>query len=156
MKTIIPWRRSHKDELRNRFDRVFDQFFQDPWGASGLMQAGSEPRRDLLFAPPVEISENDKTITVRAELPGVDPEQVNVELMENVLVISGQKEEKREQKDGESTFSEFVFGSFRREIALPADVDPDSVKATFQKGVLHVELQKSQVSRTRKINVESR
>ena len=73
---------------------------------------------------------------------GVDSEQVNVELHENVLTISGQKEEKREKKDGESTFSEFTFGGFRREIALPTDVDPDSVKATCEKGVLRVEMKK--------------
>ena len=153
MKHVVPWRRSQKDELRNRFDRVFDQFFTDPWSA--LTQAG-DGRRDLFFAPPVEISENEKEITVRAELPGVDPQNVNVELLESVLSITGQREDRREEKEGQSTFSEFVFGGFRREVALPTDVDPDSVKATFEKGILHVNMQKSQASRSRRINVESR
>ena len=144
MKTLIPWNRV--DPLAESWLPLSTFFFDH--GANGRADAG--------FAPAIELTENDAQIVVRAELPGVDAKEVELELVENFLVLSGKKEERREQKEGETTRTEFRFGSFRRELELPAQVDGDTVKATCEKGVLTVTLNKSAASKTRKISVEAR
>ena len=156
MRGLMQWQPGPKSQLRHRMDRWFDQFFADPWSRAWLPEARENGHGDWDFAPLVDVKETEANVVVRAELPGVDAKEVSVELVENVLVLSGSKNEQREEKEGESTFSEFRYGSFRREIVLPADVDPDSVQATCEKGILTVRLQKSKVSRSRKITVEAR
>jgi len=152
---LIPFRRAPSSELRTQFDRVLENFFTDPWGESWL-QANGSARGEATFAPMVDVRETDEAIVVRAELPGVDAKDVELELVDNVLSISGKKEERREENEGGTKFSEFRYGSFRREIALPSPVDPDSVKAHCEKGILSVELKKNEENRKRKINVEAR
>jgi HSP20 family protein len=87
----------------------------------------------------VEEFVEDKTLVVRAELPGIDPEKdVDISVVNGALVIRAEKEEKSEQKDKDSYRSEFHYGSFVREIALPAGVDESQVAATYRDGVLEV------------------
>ncbi len=156
MKSLIHWHRSPRSELRNRLDRMFEPFFGDPWSEGLMPIVFGNGARDLAFVPSVEVKETDSEIVVRAELPGVDAKDVEVELLDGLLVLSGKKEERREEKEGESTHSEFRCGSFRREVALPAEVETDAVKATCERGILTVEMKKSKASKARKINVESR
>jgi len=156
MKSLIPWQRAPKAELHHRLDRLFDQFLTDPWGRSWVSEFVGNGQGERAFLPSVEIKETETQVIVRAELPGVDAKDVQVELVDNVLALSGSRLQERSEKEDESTVSEFRFGSFRREIALPADVEPEKVKASCEKGILTVEMQKSRVSRTRRIAVEAR
>ncbi len=83
----------------------------------------------------------DGTLVVRAELPGVDPEKdVNVSVSNGVLHISAKREERKENKEkGKGNYrSEFRYGEFSRDLALPSDVDPDAVKAEYKDGILEV------------------
>jgi HSP20 family protein len=156
MKSLVPWKRRPGEDLRARFDRLFDQFFADPWGRGWVPEFFGGGRGETLLVPAVDVRETDSHVIVRAELPGVDAKEVELELLENTLHLSGRKEERREGKEGEAGFPEFRYGAFRREISLPAEVDSDAVKATFENGILTVELKKSKVSRARKISVEAR
>ena len=79
---------------------MFDRFFADPWNGSWLPEAFVR-RDDGTFAPSIELKETDDRVIVRAELPGVDPKDVDVELHDDVLVLSGKKEERHAEKDGE-------------------------------------------------------
>ena len=155
MPTLIPWR-SPRTELRDRLDTWFDQLFADPFGRSWLADAPANGHREVAFLPPVEVREADEQVLVRAELPGVDAKEVEVELNDGVLVLAGKKEDRQERKEGDHVFSEFRFGAFRREIHLPADVEPDSVRASCENGILTVEMQKAKSSRPLKIKVEGR
>lgn len=87
----------------------------------------------------VEEFVEDNTLVVRAELPGIDPEKdVDISVVNGALVIRAQKEEMSEKKDKDSYRSEFRYGSFVREIALPAGVDEAQIAATYRDGVLEV------------------
>jgi HSP20 family protein len=87
----------------------------------------------------VEEFVEDSTMVVRAELPGIDPEKdVDISVVNGALVVRAQKEEKSEQKEKDSYRSEFHYGSFVRQIALPSGVDEAQISATYRDGVLEV------------------
>jgi len=140
------------DALQREMHRLFDDFFRSPATFGGGTQwpfAAATPRIDM--------SESEQEYEVTAELPGLDEKDVELTLADNVLTISGQKKAEREEKDRNYYLSERSFGSFRRAIPLPTEVEEDRVEAQFKNGVLTVHLPKSPEarSRTRRIEVRS-
>lgn len=156
---LIPWRSKSEEErgrgvtlpgLRSEIDRVFDRFFRDPFGTSLAEAFGGWTgwlRTDL--------SESDDEVIVRAELPGVDAKDVEINVTGNTLTISGEKKEEREDKQRNYRYVERQFGSFRQSVRLPGYVDPDQVDATFKNGVLRVKIAKKADAKPRKIEVKS-
>jgi HSP20 family protein len=136
-------------DFRNEMNRVFEGFFSRPFQVPGWFDAG-EPGQWL---PTVDLSENDTQIHVRAELPGIDPEDVDVSVSEDRLVISGEKKSSAESAGSGWVHQESRFGSFSRAIPLPETVDPAKVSARYDQGVLTVELSKSPTSTSRKVPV---
>ena len=150
---LIPWRKnesrvpvkrwSEDDELfdrRSRMNRVFDDFFERPFSLVPFF-GDSSIWGD--FAPCVDVSETDKEITVSVELPGMQPEDINVTLDRNNLMISGEKHAEKEEKGERYYQLERSYGSFRRTIPLPTEVDQGRVDANFRRGVLKVKLPKT-------------
>ncbi len=91
--------------------------------------------------PPLEIQERDGHMVVRVELPGVRKEDVKVRVLDDALVIEGERRNEREVNRREGFYeSEFSYGRFSRRIQLPGRVDPGRVKAKFQNGVLEIEV----------------
>ena len=109
-----------------------------------------------LWAPQVEVFERGQNIVVRAELPGLNKDDVDVEVEDDALVIRGERHNDVEEEQEGYYRSERSYGSFYRAIPLPDGIDPNACNATFKDGVLEVTLQKptQQVSRARKINVK--
>jgi HSP20 family protein len=103
--------------------------------------------------PAIDLSESGGEIHVRAELPGIDPKDVDVSVSEDRLVISGEKKSTTEKTTDGWTHRESHYGSFNRAIPLPEAVDPAKVTARYDKGVLTVELTKSPTSTSRKVPV---
>jgi HSP20 family protein len=136
-------------EFRNEMNRLFEGFFSRPLPALPWFDT-IEPGQWL---PTVDMSENDRQIHVRAELPGIDPHDVDVSVSEDRLVISGMKKSTSESTGEGWTHRESRSGSFTRAIPLPESVDPAKVTARYDKGVLTVELEKSPASASRKIPV---
>lgn len=135
--------------LRNQINRVFDDF----WGESWL-----EPRREMgpaAFWPQVDVTETDKEIKVCAEIPGVDPKDIDVSVENGTLAIKGEKKYEREENEKGQYRMERSYGAFERTIALPAEVDESKAKAEFKKGVLKLTLPKrpGAASRRKKIAV---
>jgi len=116
-------------EMNRLFDDAFRSFNLGPFGSSSLMGW-----------PNIEVDETDNEVKVVAELPGLDQKDVNVELANGVLTISGEK--KSETEDKERLFSERYYGRFERRIPVD-EVDQDKVAASFKNGVLTVTLPKS-------------
>ncbi len=137
--------------LRHEMDRIFDDFFR---GFSAM-----EPFADRTgaFAPRLDVTETDKELKVRAELPGMDEKDVEVTLTPGTLTIRGEKKEEHEEKNGTYYRMERSFGSFSRSIPLPREVDQDKVSAAFKKGILTITLPKSgdTEERSRKIPVKT-
>jgi HSP20 family protein len=159
---LIPWhaKRSGGGEagdgreldVRREMARAFDRFLEDPYsGMRSMMGAGQGA-----FLPALDVTEDDKQVVVRAELPGVDPKNVDVTVSGNVLTLSGHKEESHEDKGRDYYRSERSFGSFRRRIDLPESVDPDRVSADYAEGVLSVRLEKKAGAAAKKIPVSAR
>jgi HSP20 family protein len=150
MRDLIPWRRGRDltvrggDEhpfftLHREMNRLFDDFGR----GFDLTPFGSDRWLDRVGGnwhwPNIELRETDWEIKVTAELPGLDEKDVNVELSNGVLSISGEK--KTESEDKDQRFSERYYGRFERRIPVE-DVDEDKVSATFKKGLLTVILPK--------------
>jgi HSP20 family protein len=157
--TLIPWKSKRHEEsgrmlpasgLRSEMDRLFDSFVHDAFGW------GDRPASAVaLWGPPLDVEETDKEVHVRAEIPGVTADDLQLSISGNALVISGEKKESQERREGDYVYQERHFGSFRREVPLPTAVDADDVKAEYKDGVLSVTLKKSQEALPKRIQVKS-
>lgn len=135
--------------LRTEIDRLFDDFGRP---ARNLFNFGASALGPI---PALEMTEKDKAYRVTVELPGLKEDEVEVSVADGVLTVSGEKREESERKDEGVLISERRYGSFRRQLSLPSDVDPKAIKADFDKGLLTVTLPKdaSAAERTRKIPI---
>ena len=155
---LIPWGNrkgaggdlSILSDLRTEMNRVFDSFFREPFGALSESFGFGEQ-----FAPTVDISETDKEITLHAELPGVDPKDLDITVVMDRVTISGEKKETIERAEHNYHHKEIRSGKFSRSVALPATVDTQQVTADYRNGVLTVRLQKSAESTARRISVNT-
>lgn len=105
------------------------------------------------YVPPVDVFEKDKSIVVRADLPGLKREDIHVSLHEGVLTIRGKREHQEQIKEEGFTYTERSMGTFARSIQLPADVDRDKVNASYVDGVLTIEAPKSEAALPRTVEV---
>jgi HSP20 family protein len=120
------------DGFTTDISRVFDAFF------GGRPANGVAPR----WMPAMDLAETDEHLVLRADLPGLEEKDVSIEIKDDVLTVSGErKAEQEERKDGYHRV-ERAYGRFSRSLALPQGVDPDQVKAGFDRGVLEVRIPK--------------
>ena len=132
--------------LQSEMNRLFNAAFGDmPNGGTG-----GAPRR---WMPAMDLLETDDDFVLRADLPGMTESDVNVELEDNVLTISGERKSEHEEKREGYYRVERAFGSFSRSLTLPQGVDADSVNASFEKGVLEVRVPKPEQRKPRKITI---
>lgn len=150
MRALIPWGRSrasarqgepHHDPAvspfftwRREIDRLFDDAFRG-FGVSAFGDGG-------LSWPRVEVVDREKEVRITAELPGLEEEDVELRIEDNVLILRGEK--RTEFDDAERQYSERSYGRFERHLALPAEVDEERASATFRNGVLTVTLPKTE------------
>lgn len=127
------------------FDRLFDAL----WSNFGdLPRAGA-----AALAPRIDFSESDAEIRVAAELPGLEPEDIAVSLLEGVLTIRGERAPEERSEDEGRRYGETRRGVFTRSLRLPAEVDADAVKAVYRNGILTVTLPKAPAAQVRTIPV---
>lgn len=137
-------------DFRNDMNRLFDGLF----GRSLAMPTWLETNEPGAWLPAIDLSDDPQRIQVRAELPGIDPKQVDVDVTEDRLVISGEKKQAATKTGNGWTHTESHYGAFSRTIPLPDPVDPAKVTASFENGVLTIELAKSATSTSRKVPVQ--
>lgn len=137
-------------EDMNRLFREMEQEFQAPQRA----KAGAErPELPGLWGPPVDIIEEGDNIKVKAQVPGVKPEDIEIEVENDTLLLSGETRYTTEEDRGNVHLREIATGQFFRRIPLPTDVQGDKAKAEFQEGMLTITLPKSAEVRRHKIKV---
>ncbi len=133
-------------------------FSQFRWGVDRLLGdfLSDFSTRAGAVAPtvPLEVSETDDQIIVRAEIPGISPEDIDVNLSGDVLTISGEKTEEHEEEKGGRKYSERSYGSFRRSIQLSSPVDPEKVAAKHENGLVTITLEKAAQARSHRIPVQ--
>jgi HSP20 family protein len=159
VKRLLPWKRRNEEgrgesaptelaRFRSELDRVFSDFFRDPWTA--LSETFS---RD--WKPTLDVVDAENEITIRAELPGLEPKDVDITLTGTTLILSGEKREESKE-EGQTFFrAERRYGSFRRAVPLPHGVDENRIRAEFRNGVLIVYAPKKESARPKRIRVES-
>ncbi len=158
LKSLIPWghkgeekstpvpvkREPHTDPflpLRQEMDKLFDAFTTG-WGTSLPSLFNNDNTQWFPDMPAVDVKDEEKKLTISAELPGVDEKDINVTLEGDLLTIRGEKNYDQEEKDGERYYRECRYGSFSRQIRLPFDASKQDVKSRFRKGILTLEIEK--------------
>ena len=124
------------------------------------LEKAPEGTEDVFFTPVVEAREDDKGLTIEVDLPGVDPEDVSVELSEGVLTIKAERKmnkEADEEKNGvKYHIAERAYGTFLRRFTLPWEADEDNIEASFDKGVLKVFIpRKVEEKKAKKITIKA-
>ena len=145
--SLIPWRNKQHDgnpaesaplaTLRNEMDRPAFMGGDKWW-------------------PAIDVIESDKDVTIQAEVPGIDPKEIDVTVTGDQLIISGEKKESSEKKDKGFYHSEARYGSFRRVIPLPEGVDAEHVDANYANGVLTLKIQKTPAAAAKKIEIKTK
>lgn len=149
---LMPHRRRGGSELvrlRDEMDTLFNRFFDMdvPWSRRLFGEGEWMPRLDL--------SESKETITVKAEVPGCEIDDIDVNLERRRVTIRGEKKQETASGDEQTHRVERHYGAFVRTLDLPVDVDPDNIDATYKKGVLTLVFRKTQASEARRIAIKS-
>ena len=156
---LIPWKNKEREGseelasplsvLRSEMDRMMESFFRDPFGVLDW-RSGSR----TAWTPALDIAEDDEQVTVRAELPGMSPKDIEISVSGGQLVLSGEKKESTEKSGKDFFHTETRYGSFRRSVPLPDAIDPEHVDAEYANGVLTIRLKKSPSSPPKRIEVK--
>jgi HSP20 family protein len=120
------------ESFNNRIQRFFNDF--PGWNIEG----------GFSFNPHIDISDDNKKIYIEAEIPGVKKEDLKISLQDNILTINGEKKSNiKDEKDKKYYRTERMYGSFTRSFTLPEEINPDSVEAKFEDGILNISVEKA-------------
>jgi HSP20 family protein len=141
--------------FRSEMDRLFDRFGFPSLRRVFDMEPAWRPMSSFTFsAPAIDMSEDEDSYKISAELPGLDAKDVDVSISGNTLVLKGEKRQEKEEKEKNYYFSERAYGSFQRAFELPGSVDRDKVSADFSKGVLTITLPKTPEAQKQQKKIE--
>ena len=125
---------------------MFDRFFR----GGELSEIGTAG----MWLPPIDLSETPDKITVKAEIPGMDPKEIDISIQGDTLIIKGEKKEEKEEKGKNYYRMERRYGSFSRSVDLPTSVDTNKVTAECKNGVLEITMQKKEEVKPKQISVK--
>ena len=134
MPGLILWKNQEMDRLKKDIDRLFDRLWDD-FG----MPLHTRAVRDIPF---IDLSETNDTLMIRAEIPGMDAEDLDISITDNILTIKGELKKERIEINENVHKMERSYGMFSRSIQLPCKIKIDDVKATYKKGILHLVMPK--------------
>jgi len=130
-------------------NRSMERLFDDMWRGAAVAPTASG------FAPRIDVVERDGEILVSAELPGLEEKDIAVEVHGNVLSLKGEKKSEHDERKAGWHWSERTYGSFRRMVELPVEVEADKASASFKNGVLTITLPKAESAKVRNIPVHA-
>jgi HSP20 family protein len=146
MRTVRPYQAGNViEQFRDEFADLYRNCFKAPAMWENEVKA---------WTPQVDITESDKAYTVTADIPGVDPKDIEITVHDGVLTVRGEKREEKEDKEKNIHRTERFVGQFYRSVALPTSVDEQAVSATSTKGVLTVTIPKKPNPQAKKITVK--
>jgi HSP20 family protein len=147
---IIRWEPARElHSLQGEVNRLFNTFFEAPTGSTGPAD-GRDLRR---WTPSMDLVETEDHFVLRADLPGLSEDDVNIEIEDNVLTVSGERHAEHEDKKEGYYRVERAFGRFSRALTLPDGVDPDAISAGFDRGVLEVRVPKPEERKPRRVSI---
>lgn len=137
--------------LRQEVDRLFEDFFRGwpkPW------TGGWATQEEGAFAPAVDLKETEKEFVLTAEVPGLQKDDLDVNIMAESVTIRGERREEKESKEQSYYYKESSYGSFQRVIPLPAPILAEKAKAKLKDGVLSLTLPKAEPSKSKAIKIK--
>ncbi len=139
---LSPW--TELEEMSERLNRLFGE------------PGGGEAARRAVWSPAVNVEETNDELLLTAELPGMNIDDIHIEVENNVLSLRGEKKEEREAKeDRRYHLWERCYGSFERSFTLPRTVKPEEISAQFKDGILHVQMPKAPEAKSRQITIKA-
>jgi HSP20 family protein len=140
-------RRNKKESLFDllNWDTAAEDLFGYPL-AFGTLASAKTPKVDIL--------EKENSVVVKAELPGMNPEDIDISVDGNFLTVTGEKKKESEKKEDDFYRLESSYGRFQRTVELPSEVSEEGAKAKYSKGILEVALQKTEPKKKKKIKIE--
>ena len=157
---LAPWRRRSEMEpsrrweeswpMRRAFESMFEDFFRG-FPRMGMMEEMFEGAG----MPRIDMQETEGAYRIDAELPGIDEKDIDISVKGNSLTIRAERrEEKKEEREGQTLFQECRYGTFERTLPLPMEVEVDQISATYRNGVLHLEMPKSEKAKEKVKKIE--
>jgi len=131
-------------DLQREVDSIFDQFFG----------RGEDDETSTVWAPRTDLSETDEAFRIRLDVPGMKKEDITVNLQNNTLTVSGERSSERTEEGEEYVRVERAFGNFHRTFTLPDAVDQENVEASYEDGVLTINVPKTDTSTRRQIEIQ--
>ena len=131
--------------IQDEMNRLFDDFFGRPLTRPEWTEAA--------WCPCVDVSENKDNVIINTEIPGMSKDDVKVSVQDNILTLSGEKRQEKEEKDANYHRMERSYGSFSRSFTLPTSVQPNKVKATYKDGILRITLPKTEEVKPKEIPI---
>lgn len=146
---IVRWLDPFRDltSIQERMNQIFEDALSRTRGREEGLRTG-------MWTPAVDIYEKTDSVVVKAELPGVEKDQISVEVKDGILTLRGERKFERDVKEESYHRIERAYGSFLRSFSLPVSVDQDKVSARFKDGVLEVELPKKEKAKPKQIKVD--
>lgn len=135
-------------------ERLFDRYFGKSWPLLSRWQPGSLLEEPELRMPSLDVIDRDNEIVVRAEVPGIDKNDLDISLTDNLLTIKGQSSSEKKEEKGDFYRREISSSSFSRSVTLPGTVDASKANAALKDGVLEITLPKVESSKRRNITVK--
>jgi HSP20 family protein len=132
------------EDRMNRMNRFFRESYNGP----------EEALTTTSFAPPVDIYEDEHTITLKLEVPGIDEKDIDVRIENNTLTVHGERKIEKEEKEENFRRIERQYGSFTRSFTLPSSVDTGQVNAHYDKGLLKISLAKKAEAKPKQIKID--
>ena len=152
---VAPWRPfSELARVERDMERMFEDFWTRPWFGLGW------PRRFRALedvgtrTPAIEIYEEKDDVVVKAELPGMKREDLELNISDNLLTIKGEKKKEEEVKEKGYYYSERSYGGFTRTVEIPKDVQTDKVRASFKDGVLEIRIPKTEEAKRKEVKIK--
>lgn len=149
MTRFVPFRSPLADVavLQNRLNSIFNDFARPDGGESESLAMGS-------FVPPVDIYEDQHSLVLKLEVPGIRQENLDVRLENQMLTVKGERKFEKEEKEENFHRIERRYGNFTRSFTLPQIVDTGAVKANYENGVLTISLAKKEAAKPKQVKVE--
>ncbi len=144
MSNLSRWEPVHEMmTLREAMDRLFDEAFTRPLSTGGGLEM-----------PSIDMYQTNNDVVVKAALPGINPDDVNINVSADVLTLKGNYKQEDEIKDAQYHIREHRHGMFERSIMLPSSIQPDKARAEFDKGILTITLPKTESVKTKTVNIK--
>lgn len=132
-------------DFRREMDSLFDDFF------TPASRTRSETNN--VWTPACEVTEENGHYMLSLEMPGIPKDEIKIEVADNTVTISGERQSKNEKKENGAWYGERRYGKFQRSFTLPAGIDADKIEANYQDGVLHLMVPKAESAKPRQIKI---